>query len=536
MNAIKFSENSLVFFKDNFRKKKNHNIIKILENNSNIYKKKFSKIVSEYEYKKIFKKKNTAIAKFWYLSDFFEKNIWKNKEIYDLLKLIVLEDIIKKNKITEINLKTDDFKLFFYLNTFCKKNNIKFKNNSNINFTYKKIIFNLKYCFVPFLEIFRFAKESLLNFPFKFLNKEITNKENLVISYSTILKNNKINDFYWKNLSEIVSNLNSNKLIINSDVKNNFEKISTIKENKNNNIVFLQSYQTLLSLLISLLIWLFYLINLSLFKKKKFPNYFIKTYFLNCFLKSSFLRNINYFFIFKNFFKKNKHKNIYYLFENISWEKSLNLCDIKSKLLPYQHTSVRDWDFRYHLFNFEEKFLKPFVPSFVFANSKYNQSKLIKNLCNVKVYKKKSTRYSVPKKKLSKIENKSILILGDIDNTETNKMIELLKLNSNFNLHLKTHPAADYDLSFNNVKLAKGEINELLPKYNRILCSNSTTSVFEVIVSKKKPFVYWDTNQINLCPLKDFKGINFVTSEKDLTKFNNINNDINHYKFIKKFF
>ena len=57
MNTIKFSENSLVFFKDNFRKKKNHNIIKILENNSNIYKKKFSKIISEYEYKKIFKKK-----------------------------------------------------------------------------------------------------------------------------------------------------------------------------------------------------------------------------------------------------------------------------------------------------------------------------------------------------------------------------------------------------------------------------------------------------------------------------------------------
>ena len=176
------------------------------------------------------------------------------------------------------------------------------------------------------------------------------------------------------------------------------------------------------------------------------------------------------------------------------------------------------------------------MPNEVFANSKYNRSKLKKSLSNIQIYNTKSTRYSLPLKNSNKIKNNTILILGDIDNTETNKMIKLLKLNNNFNLHIKTHPAADFDLNFENIKIVKGEINELISRYNKILCSNSTTSVFEVIINKKKPFVYWDLNKINLCPLKDFMRINFVSCEKDLTKFNNNNTNINHNKFIKKFF
>ena len=536
MNTIKFSESSFIYFTNSTNNKKKYNIIKILENNSNTYKNKFSKIIAEYEYKKVFKKKNSSITKFWYLSDFFEKNIWKNKEILDLLKLIVLEDILKDSKILELNLKTNDFKIYFYLLEFCEKKNIKFSNNSKINFNYKKIVFKLKYFFTPFVEIFFFIKESLLNISFKIFKKKLFDKKNLIISYSTILKDNKVNDFYWKNLDKNINNLNSNKLIINSDNKNNFKKISVIKKNKYDNIVFLQSYQSIVSLLFSLIIWLFYIFNLLFFRNKKLPNYFIKTYFLNCFFKSSFLRNINYFFLFKNFFKKSQYEKIYYLFENISWEKSLNLCNIKSKLLPFQHTSVRDWDFRYHLFNFEKKFLKIFMPNYVYANSKYNRFKLIKNLSGIKIYNSKSTRYSLLIRKINKVSSNTILILGDIDNNETNKMIELLRLNNKFKLHLKVHPAADYTSSSKNIKLVKGEINQLLSKYNRILCSNSTTSVFEVIVSKRKPFVYWDLSKINLCPLKNFKGVNFITSGKDLTKFNNANTNINHNKFIKKFF
>ena len=54
MNIIKFSESSLVYFVGHTKKKKVFDIIKILENNSNFYKNKFSKEIAGYNYLKNF--------------------------------------------------------------------------------------------------------------------------------------------------------------------------------------------------------------------------------------------------------------------------------------------------------------------------------------------------------------------------------------------------------------------------------------------------------------------------------------------------
>ena len=536
MNIIEFSENSLVYFKSRINKKKKYNIIKILEKNSNFYKIKFSKIINSFNYKKIFKEDSYSKSKFWHLSDFFEKNIWKNVEILDVLRLIALEKILKSDKIIELHSTTDDFKLYFYLKNFCLNNDIKFNKKSEYKFLYKKIIFNLKYYITPFVEIIKFIKENILMIPFLFLKKDMEDKKNLIISYSTIFQNNKIDDFYWKNLDKNISDLNSNKLIINSDNKNNLSKISISKKNSKKNIFFLQSYQGISSFFITLIIWLFFLKKIFFMKKNVQNNYFLKNYFRNCFFKISFLRNINYFFLFKVFFSKGYHDNIYYLFENISWEKSLNISNHKSKLYPYQHSSVRNWDFRYHLFNFDKKIFKRFMPSLVFSTSIYNRFKLSKILNGIQIINTKSARYKLFTGKLLSKKNKSILLLGDIDNNETIDMIRLLRTNENFTIYLKLHPASNFKIKYNNIKIVNEKLSKLLTIYDKILCSNSTTSVFEVILAKRKPFVYLGVNKLNLCPLKSFKGINFISNNKDLIKFKNTNTNIDYDKFIKKFF
>ena len=56
------------------------------------------------------------------LNNFYEKNIWKNPEIIELLKCLALEDIIKQKKILKIDIKAKDEKIYFFLrNSFSKK-------------------------------------------------------------------------------------------------------------------------------------------------------------------------------------------------------------------------------------------------------------------------------------------------------------------------------------------------------------------------------------------------------------------------------
>ena len=58
-----------------------------------------------------------------------EKNVYKSKKIYDCLKLLALEDLIEKKKISKITYLGDNKELSLSLKQLTKHKNIIFKNN-----------------------------------------------------------------------------------------------------------------------------------------------------------------------------------------------------------------------------------------------------------------------------------------------------------------------------------------------------------------------------------------------------------------------
>ena len=111
--------------------------------------------------------------------------------------------------------------------------------------------------FLSSIYIFFFKKFfSELIFSKKKLNS--TGNENLFITYSTIIKKNQIDDFFfWKNLS-LNNYEKSIKLIINVDNYLDKKKINLIHNNnlKKKNYEFIRSYQTLSIIFKSLFQWI----------------------------------------------------------------------------------------------------------------------------------------------------------------------------------------------------------------------------------------------------------------------------------------
>ena len=192
------------------------------------------------------------------ISDFYEKNIWKNKEIKDIFILLALKRFISLDKSLTISGKIQLSPTFFYLKSL---NKIKLtnlviikKNNKNLNSAIWILL--------------KFLKQAVFNVPFLILCSKKNFKVNdVVFSYSTFIDGKKNKDFYWKNIEKINISPDYYKLIINIPSHiSNINKISFA--NSSERIIFLESYQNLATLSKSIYLWLklrFYLKNKNFF-------------------------------------------------------------------------------------------------------------------------------------------------------------------------------------------------------------------------------------------------------------------------------
>ena len=117
----------------NKRSNYNNSIINFIDKNPSIIKKKILSFFFNLEKNKINKKtfKDFYLIykdfSYWDLSLFLEKSFYKHESIKELIKIIALEEIIKKKKIKEIILFTSNFQLYDFFRNFSQKNKIKFK-------------------------------------------------------------------------------------------------------------------------------------------------------------------------------------------------------------------------------------------------------------------------------------------------------------------------------------------------------------------------------------------------------------------------
>ena len=546
MLKIKFSEKNSIYLIQNKNKKITKlNLGEYLNSKTSYYKNKLNKLII-YNLIKFKKSKKKDFLKldnnfdFSILNNIAEKNLWNNPELINLLKCLAIEDIIKKNKIDKILLDINDLNIFFFLKNIIPKKKIKFKNKNKIN--RKLNISENSFClFLSSIYIFFKKFFSELIFSKKKLNS--TGNENLFITYSTIIKKNQIDDFFWKNLS-LNNYEKSIKLIINVDNYLDKKKINLIHNNnlKKKNYEFIESYQTLSIIFKSLFQWIKLLLIFRIFYKNQIKNPFFALYIKRSIISFSFLKDINLINLLSSYFKIKNFKKINYLFENLNWEKGLNkILKRKAKLIAYQHTSVREWDFRYSPSVKELEILKDYLPNKIYSNSIISKIELKKYFLKSKIYRTKKSRYSYRYNnyKKKKIYLNRILIIGDISMDETMDITNLFlkNIDNKFKLDLKLHPINVHkEIKIKKLKIiSNNNLNKIIQNYKFIICSNSTTSIYEVLKNKKIPFVYLNKNNLNLCPIKEMENINYITSDLSVKRLikNKYKKNFNFEKFSK---
>ena len=226
MIKIKFSEENFIILREKNRKIKEINLGEFLNSKIGYYKNKFKDQIDEF-IKNLKKQKKNRILEldknfdFSILNNFYEKNIWKNPEIIELLKCLALEDIIRQKKILKIDIKAKDKKIYFFLrNSFSKKKKIT-ANFLNNNLEISESIRNF---FTILRTSFGFLKTTIFEIILKKNRLKFRKKNVLFITYSSIFNfKNKIEDFYWEKLN-LKDYPNSTKLIINSDDYSNKKK------------------------------------------------------------------------------------------------------------------------------------------------------------------------------------------------------------------------------------------------------------------------------------------------------------------------
>ena len=444
-------------------------INKLLEKDRNKIRLKYSNIIHGIIKKnshdhKFLKIKEINLTK---LSLINEKNPFKSSSIHNCLKLLLVEKLVKKKHIKKIYYHGENDEIEKSLKKFSKNLNLDYKNeNFILNYSGSKIDYFLKG------NIF-FIKQIIKNNGLNKNSKMYSNSSifSYFVHFNT--KDRKIfNSNLWGNLNEY---FNSKKKLINwfhfyvpSHQVSNSREANFMQENFNlnkfENHNFINSYLSKLELIKTYFLFCnfffkncFLLRPKTLFFKNKLSKsnfcFFLEKDFLSSFFGPTLIYNIMNVFIFNNMLKNiPRQKFGLYIIENQSWE----YCFIKfwrkykhGKLIAYFNSSIRFWDLRYLKKNIEYNY-KAENPDIYLLNNKIfkNEAKKL-GFPNNKIYIVEALRCSRLSPIRKRVNNKKIIIIGDILFEETeylldfiNKVVSKLRkykkcfcLNSHYLLH-----------------------------------------------------------------------------------------------------
>lgn len=484
--------------------------------------------------------KNSLLKVSWRLNNVQDNNLYDQNYLFDLYKVIILEDFCKKNKIIKITLNGANKKIKNIINVFCKEKKIELryiyqKNKHNNTFNYKSLIKKI----IPnfFLTIVRLNIFLILRLPIFFRKEKKIKKDNkfnlLFVSYLSNLTKKGIEQkyfgsTYWDDLDNQIasSDIQKNWLFLYTPEfkidKKNFQIFSNNSNKKiNSEYIILDCYFNF-KLLANLYVNLFKNFIISFFitrilKKKFLYNYCFEIY-KNDINQNIFgfkiLKSIYFDKLMESFFLKNKLKfnKIIYLYENQSWERSLIKHSKSKNCLAFLHASLRFWDLRY--LNLKSQFdtSKGDPKKKILVCSNYYKRFLNKH------YGIKSTDIILVEylKKIKtanlNIDKKKIIVIGDYKD-ESNMSLKqiLIQLNKKRynNFIVKPHP-----LNFRFFKKLKNELNLNIREnvtydnYKFFLVTNSTSLGLELLLQKKNVFTILNDDYFNLSPIKHFVPYN----------------------------
>ena len=508
----------------------------ILDKNKKKIKNKYLSIIEEIDNKN--KKKNNH---FYFkkisldqLSLISEKNPFKSKGIYDCLKFLALEDLIKNKKIKKViykgvstkidsSIKDLSHELNFEYKTSLKKNLVRFKFLSilrGIYFFYKFICKNNKSINVRK----NFAKVTFFSYFLHF-------KKNNSDSY---------NSYLWDGLSEKLKmmKINSNWMhffVPSSQIRNIYEaetKLNRINYNTNEKHLLLNNQISFYKLLIIFIKYLSLVLKNWIYIKDEelLKNSISKTnfyYFLDQDIYKSYygevlIYNLHMISILDLILSTiPKQKIGFYLLEGQSWEKCLNILWKKykhGKIIGYIHSTLRFWDLRN--FKCKKEFNNDKNPDLFLFNGKYSKNIGIKNFYPKEKSKVvEAVRYiSFLEKTKYKINKTKILLIGDMNDYENHYVAkEMAKVKFLFpkkTFYYKPHPSntpkmiRDLKSKYKFLKILKPLKEIHLENYFKVVCTNSTSAILDCIIKK-----------IDFCSIKSYSTLDlFPLDNKEIEK------------------
>ena len=576
--SFKVSKNETILFWQQFTIDDDENIFSVpdlIDKDSDYLRAKYLKWISKLGQTKVDSKTFIEILKIrknfsaWWMSLIVEKsNFAKSTYIDEIIRLMLLDKLIKKNSVSKIIIYSSNNKLINVLKNYCKIKRIIFKSIKlkSQKAKSKESFFKNLFYFLPHSTraLIWLIYKYFYTLPLRKVGVEKWKKNNvgnIFVSYLFNMKGsdcqNFLNSSYWGNLPEKLFNAGEGTswihlFVKDKYIKNPLEAANLINRlNKNNK---LQNHVTLFSFMkfrvIRKVFFDWIKLNIS-FRKIKFNRNFpllddfdLKDYYLNDFLDSfvgqTSIDNLLMLHLFNEAFNTLDKKNtVTYLLENQGWEiamlgvcNSLNL----NKVIGFSHASTRYWDLR--LFHDKKEYFKASklklpLPDYLAVNSSNAHevyinmgypSKKIKNVESLRhLY---LNRLLKNKKQVNKKDFFTILILGDYLEKNTFYQLELLNNLPNnaikkVNLIFKSHPACNIDLKlFKNLNITKANkpIFQLLPESDAAYCSSFTSASIDAYSFGLPVIIPLDPKTINLSPLKDFKYVNFIRNARDLEK------------------
>lgn len=545
-------------------------ILKYIENNSEKIKKKYISKIEEISFLRLNGKELHEIFSisekfsYWWTTDIYEKSLYKQKSINEIIKLLALEEIINVHKPVKIIINYSSKKVFKCVKQICDINNIDLDVVLEKEINFKNfLIFKQIFYILNFLRFL--SKRTIFNF-FKIDKIEI---KNLFCSYFTYidfidLKRGLYKSDYWGNLIEKKIIQNSHFLHIyfpskKISYRDSVKAIKEINKKSNNTHFFIEELFSIKIFFKVIKFWFINNIKFYRYKKKIFENFLKKKIIFQSFFEDDFkedicgtksLINFYYFFLFEELSNRiRKIDKTFFLYENQGWEKSFvyNLKNIENnKIIGFQHSTVRFWDLRYNI-NTErakEKIFTKFYPDYYAVNGEDSIKKMIMNgYPSHKLKKVEATRYSKIMQKLNsailnKKKNNSILIIGDYSvesNLNISSSLNNLEKNqkSKFNFILKEHPLREMhsQLKF-EFKKTKLSIADLSKEYSYAIVSNSTSAVIDLYLLGFKLIVIVDNDFVNFSPLKGLKDSLFLYNQNLLS--NSLDEIDKNYELDKK--
>lgn len=507
---------------------------------------------------------------YWWMTLLVEKSIYKSPRIFDVLRLLALENLTGELVIRRIILLTNDRVLVRTFKCWSSNAGIYFECKIHRKHRSLTLLKNRFYNIFPFpaRAFFSLIRYLLKRWSLKQKDKNIGLSSVAQITFFDYFDNldekslseGRFSSFYWANLPEILSDLGLSQSWVHiydekNDPMSSFQStLATISKfqqtdsaNLNHSLLdekievsvilkALKDYLTIMrfGLRVKNIKTLFSpagsKINLwPLFKDDWHNSFYGPTAIWNC--------------LFLNFFesllKGQVAKKIgFYLQENQGWEYALNYSWKSAghgKLVGVPHSTIRYWDLRYFFdprsFYNNYKNCLPRPDLLALNGSAAINSYRLADYPSDEIVEVEALRYlyltKQQDKRIAKNEDRKlkVLVMGDYLLSTTNQQMKWLELafNSlptNTQLILKPHPNCPInviDYPTLKISLVNCHINELLKDCDVAYTSNATSAAVDVYLKGIPVVSMLESGKLNMSPLRGFNGVHFVSSPEELS-------------------